>query len=62
MLLANGLCTIPIKGKEVFSSGPRSLTGNPPNRTILDSWVFNNFMLAELFANALQILETCVSS
>ena len=34
----------------------------PPDYTILDNWVFENFILAdEPFAKALQILETCVS-
>ena len=36
-LLANGLSTIPIKSKPVFSNGPRSLCRNPHNYTILDS-------------------------
>ena len=40
----------------------KSLPKNPPNCTTWDSWVFNNFILAdEPFAKALQILETCVS-
>ena len=34
---------------------------NPPNCAILDSWVFDNFRLAdELFAKALQTLEACL--
>ena len=36
MLLANCLNTFPIKGKRIFSKGPTSLLGNPPNYTILD--------------------------
>ena len=56
-LLANGLSTFFIRGKPVFSNGPRSLLKNPPNCFILDSWVFNNFILAdEQFAKDLQIL------
>ena len=35
---------------------------NPPNCTILDNWVFENFILVdEPFAIALRIFETCVS-
>ena len=35
---------------------------NPPNCNILDSLVFDNFILAdELYAKALRRLETCVS-
>ena len=58
--LAIGLSDFFINGKPIFSNGPR----NPknPNCTILDRWVFNNFILADkLFAKALQSLETCVS-
>ena len=43
---------------KLISKGAR----NPPDCAILDSWVFDNFMLAyELFAKVLQSLETCVS-
>ena len=35
---------------------------NPPNCIILDTFVFQNFILAdESYANALQRLDTCVS-
>ena len=35
---------------------------NPPNYTVLDNWVFNNFILSdELFAKVLQSPETCLS-
>ena len=45
--------------KPVFSNGPRSLPKNHPECTILDSCVFDNFILAyELLAKALQSLET----
>ena len=50
-----------IKEKSVLSNGPRSLPQNCPNCTILGSWVFNNFILAdEFFAKTLQSLETSV--
>ena len=39
----------------------RSRELNPPDYTIWDNWVFENFMLAdESFPKALQIFETCV--
>ena len=61
-LLANSLSTFFIKGKPVFSNGPRSLSKNPPNCNILGSWVFDDFIPAdEPFAKALWSLETCVS-
>ena len=51
-----------INGKLVFGNGPRSLPKNPPDCTIWNSWVFDNFKLAdELFAKALSNFETCVS-
>ena len=50
-----------MKGKLVFIKGPRSLPRNPPNCTILDNWVFENFILAdEPFAKTSQIFETYV--
>ena len=52
---------------DVISSiigGPNILSGpnrNPPNYTILDNWVSENFVLADKpFAKALQIFGTCV--
>ena len=34
---------------------------NPPDRTMLDNWVFDNFKLNdEPFPKVLQILETCI--
>ena len=46
-------------GKPVFSNGPISLTRNPLDYTILDSWVFDNFVLADkLFANVLRNFQT----
>ena len=60
MLIARGLSTLPIKGKPVFSSGPRSLHRNPPDCPILCNCVFDNFVLAdELFAKALVINNLC---
>ena len=50
-----------LKANQVFSNAPRNLSINPLNCTILDSQIFENFILAdELFAKALQILEICV--
>ena len=60
-LLASGLITFFVKGKPVFSNDPISLPKNPPDCHILCSWVFDNFILAEvLFTKALWSLETCV--
>ena len=62
ILLANSLNLFFNKGKPVFSKGRRSLPKNPPDCTILDSSVFDNFKLADsLFAKALWNLETCLS-
>ena len=61
MFLANGLSTSFIEGKPVFSNGPGSLLRNTSKCTILNGWVFNNFIWAdELFAKALWSLETFV--
>ena len=60
-LLASGLSTFFVKGKSVFSNGPRSLPRNLCDCPILCQWVYNNFILAdELFAKALGSIETCV--
>ena len=60
--LTYGLSVFFIKGKPVFSKGPRSLARNTPDCTILDSSVFNNFTLAdEIFAKVLRSLQTCLS-
>ena len=37
MLLANGLSKFFIKGKPIFSNGPRTLPRNPPDYIISDS-------------------------
>ena len=48
-------------GKPAFSNGPIILHRNPPKRIILESWVFENFILAdEPFAKALKTFEACL--
>ena len=60
-LLAHSFSLFFIKRKPVYSNGARSLPRNPPSCTILDSWVFFSFILAdELFTLALRSFETCV--
>ena len=61
-LVASVLSMFFIKVKPgCFSNNPRSLPGNPPDCIVLNSWVFNNFVLAdELFAEALRRFETCL--
>ena len=59
--IKNVLSIFFIKGKPVFSNGPRSLPKNPPDCLILCNWVFGNFILADkLFVKALRKLYTCV--
>ena len=54
-LLANVLNTIFINGEPVFSNSPIGLARNHSNCIILDSWVFDNFILNnKLFAKVLQ--------
>ena len=56
-VLANGLSAI--KSNPVFSNGPKSLPKNPPECSAIWNRVFDNFVLVdELFAKALQSLET----
>ena len=43
-LLADGFSIFFIKGKPVFSNGPKILPKNPSACSILDSWVFENFI------------------
>ena len=51
-LLANGVSTFLIIGKLTFTNGSRNTSRNT-GCTILDSWVFDNFILADkLFAKA----------
>ena len=45
-ILADSLCTFPIKDNPVFSNGPKSLPKNHPDYSILCNWVFENFNLA----------------
>ena len=47
MYLANGLSTFFNNGNPVFSNHPRSLPRNPPDCTVLVSWVFDDFTLAD---------------
>ena len=47
--LDNSLSKIFLKGKPAFSNDPKSLLRNLPDGTILDSWVFDNFILAGEF-------------
>ena len=61
MLLANGLSTLPIKGKPVLSNSPKTLLKNLSDCPILGNWVFDNFTLAdEPFRKDLGSLQTCV--
>ena len=46
-LLAKSLCIFSIKGKPVFSNGSGSLPKNFPNYIILESWIFENFILSD---------------
>ena len=56
-LLGHGSSAFAIKSKPVFSNDPRSLRTNPPNRTIVNRWIFENFIVAdERFAKVLQSL------
>ena len=46
-LLANLLRAFFINGNPTFINWPRTLLGNPVDCTILDSRVFDNFVLAD---------------
>ena len=60
-LLANCLSTFHVKGNPVFSNGPKRLPKNPPDCSILCTWVFDDFLLAkELFVKVLRSFETRV--
>ena len=55
---ANGVITFLIKGKPVLSNEPKSLLRNLLDCIILDSWIFDDFILADgLFAKALQTYQ-----
>ena len=61
LLASNSLSTCFIKGKPIFTNGPKILSKNHPDCPILCNSVFVNFILAdETFAKALGSLETCV--
>ena len=58
-LFATGLSRFFINGKPVFIIGPRSLSKNPSDCSVLDSLVFDSFILVDnFFAKALQNFET----
>ena len=62
ILLANGVSTFFINGRPTYINGPRNLPRNPPDCTILDRYIFDNFILVdELFAKTLRSFETCLS-
>ena len=57
-LLADGLITLLIQSNLFFNNVPKSLTRNLPNYTILNNWVFDNFILADdLFTESLWNIE-----
>ena len=59
--LVSGLSVFLIKGKPIFSNGPKGLPKNPPDYSILCNWIFGNGVLVdELSAKALRSLKTCV--
>ena len=61
MLLANGLIAFIINSSPVFNNVPRSLSRNPPDCIVLDSWVFDNLISIDaLFAKTLHRLATCL--
>ena len=55
--LANNLSTFFIKGKAVFSNGPRILPKNSPDFTI---FIYFIILADELFGKTLQGLENCL--
>ena len=61
-LYANGSSTFFVKGNPGFGYGPKSLPRYPPDSTILDSWAFDNFTLAnELFMKAFRSFKPFLS-
>ena len=61
-LLVNGVSIFFINSKSTLINDWRNLIRNPLDCIMLDSRVFDNFMLAdELFANLLHRLEICLS-
>ena len=60
-LLANGFSTFFIKDKSIFNNVPESQPKLSPDCSILDNWVFDNFILTdEQFEKALRSLESCL--
>ena len=60
-LLANGFSTFFIKDKSIFSNVPESQPKLSPDCSILDNWVFDNFILTDKqFEKALRRLESCL--
>ena len=58
-LLANGFSTFFIKDKSIFSNVPESQPKLSPDCSILDNWVFDNFILTdEQFEKALRSVES----
>ena len=61
MDLTNGLSKFFSKGKPGFSNSLRNLGRSPPDYTILESLVFDNFVLADgLFTKFLRSFNTCL--
>ena len=54
-ILAGGLSTFLIKGKPIFSNGPRSLPKHPPDLLILCNRVFDNLVFFDKL-----VFEICV--
>ena len=59
-LLTNGLSIFFIKGKSVFSNGPKRLPKNPLDSPILENCFFDFILSDEPFEKDLRILETYV--
>ena len=56
------MCTFSINFKSTLINTPRKVPRNSPYFTILNSLVFDNFILAnELFEKALKTPETCLT-
>ena len=61
-MVSNGLSIFFINYKQTFINDPKILPRNPPDCTILDNLVFDNFTLAdEIFGKPLQSFETFIS-
>ena len=54
------LSTFSIKGKPIFSNGPKNLPKNPSDCPILCDWDFDYYVLSyKSFEIALQSIEAC---